>query len=220
MGIIVEYDGSIPGSAFVITPSTGDQQSAVVSYDTVNDRYMVVYMDFFASPTESDLYGRLVAFDGGLIGGEFVVNDDAGNQDFPAITFNSDYGDFLVVWEDDYLGDWDVTAQEVLATGALPGGPFIVSPDYSDQNNAAVTYNDYWGEYIVIWEDTRRGSLDIYGQALTGYASFLGYNTRINDDAVTSAQPAICACDSCGEYLGVWSALYGGDYDVLGQILY
>ena len=220
-GHIVEANGTIViPTPFSVTPVTGDQQSAVAAYDTINDRYLVVFMDFAISPLESDLYGQFVAHDGGLVGPDFVISDDSQDQDFPAVAFNPDHARFLVVWEDNYLGDYDVTAQQVLSNGLLFGGPFVVSPDYSDQTNTAITYNGYFGEYVVLWEDTRLGGSDIYGQALSSGATFLGYNTIINDDPVTCAQPAICSRPAYGEYLATWSGLFSGNYDILGQILY
>jgi hypothetical protein len=220
MGIIVENDGTIPGSAFVITPTAGDQQSAVVAYDTISNRYVVVFMDFAASLTESDLYAQFVDYDGGLIDPDFEICADTDDQDFPAIAFNPDYARFIVTWEDNYFGDYDIVAQEVLGSGLLLGVPIGVCLQSSNQNNAAITYNDYYGEYIILWEDLRYGSADIFGQAFSSNALFLGYNELINDDPVTSIQPAICSRNIAGEYLAAWSGLYSGDYDILGQILY
>ncbi len=218
LGIIIYADGTAdPAGEFVITPTAGDQQSAVVAYDTINDRYMVAFMDF---STTYDLYGQIVAYDGGLVGSDFEINTDSGDQEYPAIAFNLDYGRFLVTWEDNYLGDYDITAQEVQANGLLLHGAFIISPNYADQNNVALTYNDYQGEYIIVWEDERYGSVDIFGQSLSAGAMQLGGNVLINDDAVTSISPALCSNTSDGEFLATWAGLYSGDYDILGQILY
>jgi hypothetical protein len=126
----------------------------------------------------------------------------------------------MVTWEDNYFGDYDIVAQEVLGSGLLLGVPIGVCLQSSNQNNAAITYNDYYGEYIILWEDLRYGSADIFGQAFSSNALFLGYNELINDDPVTSIQPAICSRNIAGEYLTAWSGFYSGDYDILGQILY
>jgi hypothetical protein len=220
MGIIIEADGTVPGTAFVITPVAANQQSAVVAYGTFSDRYLVVFMDFTASPVESDLYGQFVDYDGGLVGSDFAVNTDSGDQDYPALAFNQDYGRFLIVWEDNYYGDYDIAGQHILGSGFLYGNIIGVSAHSSNQNNAAVAYNDYYGEYIVLWEDDRYASTDVFGQALTSAGGLLGYNELINDDPVASFQPAICSRAVGGEYLAAWSGFYSPDYDIQGQLLY
>jgi len=222
MGIIVEADGTVPGTAFVITPvpAATDQQSAAVSYDTFTNRYLVVFMDFTASLIESDLYAQFVDFDGGLIGPDFAVNNDAGNQDFPAVAFNENYSRFLIAWEDDYYGDYDIAGQHILVSGLLHGGLIGICSHTANQNNAAIAYNSYYGEYIVLWEDKRYGSTDIFGQALTPAGGLIGYNEIINDDPVASIQPAICSRSVAGEYLAAWSGFYSPDYDIRGQLLY
>jgi len=219
MGIVVEANGAIPGPAFVITPTAEDQQSASVAYDRFNDRYFVVYMDFFISPLESDLYAQFVDYDGGLIGGDFAVTDDTGNQDFPSVAFNGERGRFLVVWEDDYFGDPDIESRQVGDDGLLIGGTVGICRSMDTQRNPAVTYNRYYGEYMVVWEDNRYGQLGIRAQALSSTASLIGYSVAVNDDDVRSVQPAVCSNAAEGEFFTVWSSRYSGEYDVLGQIL-
>ncbi len=219
MGIIVEADGTIPDPAFVITPTAEDQQSAAVAYDKFNDRYLVVYMDFFSSPTESDVYGQFVDFDGGLIGSDFAILDDTGNQDFPSIAFNSDRGRFFVVWEDDYFGDPDIESQQVRDDGSLIGGVTGICRQSDNQMNPAVTFNRYYDEYMVVWEDNRYGQLGVRAQALSSTAYLIGYSVAVNDDDVRSIQPAVCSNPAEGEFFTAWSSRYSGEYDVLGQIL-
>jgi hypothetical protein len=219
MGIVVEANGTIPGSAFVITPTTEDQQSASVAYDRFNDCYLVVYMDFFISPLESDLYAQFVDYDGGLIGSDFAVTDDSGNQDFPSVAFNGEKGRFLVVWEDDYFGDPDIESRQVRDDGLLIGGITGISRHPDNQKNPAVTYNRYYGEYIVVWEDNRRGQLGVRAQALSSTACLIGSSVVVNDDDVRSVQPAVCSNAAEGEFFTAWSSRYSGEYDVLGQIL-
>jgi hypothetical protein len=183
-------------------------------------RYFVVFMDLAAYP-DSDLYGRFVAHDGGLIGGAFAVVTDTADQAFPSVAFNPHLGRFLVTWEDDVLADYDATAREVLSDGTLLDDPFLLSPFYGDQKNPAVVYNEYSREYLVLWQDWRYGSpADIFGQAVSGDGRLLGHNTPINDDRVPCTMPAACARTSSGEYLAVWAAYYNPDYDIMGQILY
>lgn len=219
LGLILNANGTASGSTFAITTTAADQQSALAAYDTVNNRYLVVYMDSI-SPTEADIFGQLVAHDGGLIGPDILINDDTGDQAFPSVAFNPNYARFLVVWEDDYLGDYDITAQEIMGTGTLYDTAFLVTPDYDQQNNAVVTFNYYYGEYLVLWEDTRRGALDIYGQSLNSAADYLGYNTRINDGSITCVSPAVCPRTQNGEFFAVWSAFFSPDFDIIGQLLY
>ena len=219
MGIIVEANGSIAGPAFVITPTAEDQQSAAVAYDRFNDRYLVVYMDFFNSPLESDIYAQLVDYDGGLIGSDFAVTDDSGNQDFPSVAFNGERGRFLVVWEDDFFGDPDIESQQVTEDGLLVGSGSGISRHPDNQRNPAVTYNRYFGEYMVVWEDNRYGQLGVRAQALSSTGYLIGYSAGINDDAVRSIQPAVCSNPTEGEFFTAWSSRYSGEYDVLGQLL-
>lgn len=221
VGIIVQADGSVGTGAFVITPTAGNQQSAVVAYDTILGRHLVVFMDFADSALEGDIYGQFVASDGGLDGIEFPINLDSGDQQFPSIAFNPDYHRFLVVWEDNYFGDWDVCGQEVLAaSGSLLDDPFCITPPGSNQRNPTIACNYSSGDYLVVWEDGRYGTIDIFGQALSSKVQFLGCDTLINEDPLTSIMPAVCPNTYEGEFLVAWSAPYYGDYDILGQIVY
>jgi len=221
MGRIVSASGTIPGAAFVITPTAGDQQSAVVAYDPVADQYFVVFMDFVLNPLESDLYGQFVAYDGGLVGSDFAVNGDSGNQDFPTTIYNDMQDVFIVAWEDDQLGDRDITAQIIEPNGTLSGQPFILSPDWTEQQNCDLAYNDSWGEYLAVWEDGRLGGNDIFSQSLTSNSFFVGGNIVINDYAVTSIQPAACANGVDREFFTTWTSMASaGHNDIKGQLTY
>ncbi len=220
MGIIIEADGTAPAPEFFITPTDEDQQSAVVAYDTALDRYMVVFMDFYANPFESDLYGQIVAFDGTLIGSEFAINDEDFDQQFPVLAFNPDNNRFLIAWEDNRLSDWDSVAQELLPNGSAYDNHFLITPFSYDQRYPALSYNPDSEVYLVLWEDDSYGETYIFARMLSSAAGYLGSSTWINDYLTRSVQAAACANTNYGEFLAAWGSLEGPDYDILGQLLY
>ena len=110
-GRLVSPSGSFPGSEFAITTATGNQCIAGPVFD--GNRYLVFWTDTrndinndgdcdAGEGTCLDIYGQYVAKTGALIGTEFTINKDAGNQ-FGTVIFGGVrylvLANYFDVWE-------------------------------------------------------------------------------------------------------------------------
>ncbi|MHC4423961.1 MAG: TolB family protein, partial [Planctomycetota bacterium] len=116
------------------------------------------------------------------------------DQQKPAICGN------IVVWQDDFFGDWDIYAAEV-TDPANPVELSICDNSFSQQNP------DIDGN-IIVWQDDRNGNWDIYGYNLTTREEF-----RITDDPYDQTNPAISA------NVVVWQDNRSGNSNIYAVIL-
>ena len=61
----------------------------------------------------------------------------------------------MVVWQDDFLGSWDIFAADISDSNAI--ADFAVVTDTADQQKPDIDEN------IIVWQDRRNGNWDIYG---------------------------------------------------------
>ncbi|MEM7704258.1 MAG: hypothetical protein AAF358_01825 [Pseudomonadota bacterium] len=134
----------------------GSPQERRLAYDPIRNGYIVVYnaQDSEFSAASVDIYGRLIGADGQPVGPVFVVDDNVTNDVRPDIAFNSQDGEFLVVWTRITDGVFNRTteARRFNATDGAPiGDAFRVDSIDGFKLNSTVAYNDVDNEYLVIW---------------------------------------------------------------------
>jgi len=169
-----------------------------------------------ASPARADEF---------LLDTTIVYTPSVGGQSEPAIAF--DGTNFLAVWEDHRsVTAYDVYGTRLRADGTVldPGGiPISLAAD--GQYDPAVAFD---GEnYLVVWEDSRGTSSDIYCARVTTNGTVLD-TAGIPVSTVTRHQerPRVAYCN--GQYLVVWedyrnSTIYadvrGTRVSTAGQVL-
>lgn len=139
----VSYGNQIP-----ISTAQGDQSMPAVTFDTVNQRFVVVWEDarnLSANLTGIDLYSQLVDPQGNLSGGNSIVTIAQGNQLAPAIAFGDvDFRNSYIVWKDGRKpGTADIYGQ--LLSYSL--GPQLVITD--DNDNPIYTSSIDFGDIDV-----------------------------------------------------------------------
>jgi len=172
-GVLVNLDGTVPGSEFPIVADGNDHLSPVVAFDGTN--YMVAWEE--QRPTAlpppsytSYIYATPVKPDGGVLyTGGFPISTNATGQYSPSIAF--DGSNYLIAWLDLRAQTGvvpplhpDIYAARVSPAGLLLDGFLPTSSGFLISNGAALQlsspYVSYTGsEYLVAW-----GSLD-YGYA-------------------------------------------------------
>jgi hypothetical protein len=228
-----------------------------VAYDSNADEYLVVWMGDDGSGAQIDdeweIYGqRLDALTGAEVGtNDFRISDMGPDGDasfggrFPAIAYNSNADEYLVVWDGkDDVGaltgnEVEIHAQRLDASTGAEVGPndFRISDMGPDGNAdffaalAAAAYNPDADEYMVVWmgADETVGEWEIYGQRLDGSTGTeVGPNDfRISDmgpdgdPTFNAIFPAVAYNATADEYLVVW---YGdddidGNFEVYAQRL-
>ncbi|MEZ4652627.1 MAG: hypothetical protein R3E12_03215 [Candidatus Eisenbacteria bacterium] len=169
---------------------------------------------------EFEIYGQRLRSDGVQIGADdFRVSDMGPDGDVdwdarqPAIAYNPDANEYLVVWEGDdntgtlVDGETEIFGQRIDATNGSEVGTndFRISdmgPDGDpawDAQKPAVTYDPVTREYLVVWsgEDNLaglvQGEFEIYGQRLSGTT---GAEVGLNDFRISDMGPDGALCRS------------------------
>jgi hypothetical protein len=222
-----------------------------VAYDDEYNSYLVVWWGDDESGTlvdnEFEIFGQRVdAASGSEIGGDTRLSDMGPDGDGnysaaePAVAYDDEYNQFLVVWWGDdnsgglVDGEFEIFGQRVdAASGSEIGGDTRLSdmgPDGDLDYSAfypAVAYDDQYNSYLVVWwgdDDTGGlvdGELEIFGQRVDAASgSEIGSDTRLSDMGpdgdpnYRASGPAVAYDDQYNSFLVVW----WGDDDTGGLV--
>jgi hypothetical protein len=182
-----------------------------VAYSPAQDKYLVVYSQdskpSLPPYTDYDIYGQPINGDGTKTETGFSIGGKTVHQRRPAVAYNSIFGEFLVVWDEEQgIGGWqDIWAQRVNASDWTfePGPVCIATGDSKHRYQPDVAYNAARNEYLIAY--TRYDSDgDIFGKVvdsdLTDTLSIpeidIIYNAYHQSEVAVAAGP--------DEYLVVW----------------
>ncbi|MBI3950315.1 MAG: hypothetical protein HY314_07665 [Acidobacteria bacterium] len=151
--------GSLPvlrattvGGLMKVVDTAPPQERPDVAYDTLSNRYLVVYSEGVGGGTE--IMGRLYDAGGVPLGPAFNISNHPGQSDTqPAVTFKAATSEYSVVWRYGVpAGTNDIYGRRVRHDGVLIGGviPIATSPmDEAEPDVAADPYTT--GRYLVVW---------------------------------------------------------------------
>ena len=184
-------DGDSLGPRIVVNNdgTSNHQNDPKIAMD-MSGNFVVVWDDY-RSGSDRDIYGQLFNASGNKVGSNFLINDDgiSNNQYDPSCEMDS-AGNFVVVWEDDRGGDYDIYGQRFDPTGDTTGlgGNFMINDDGASwyQNDPSCGM-DKSGNFVVTWADDRDG-LNIYGQIYDNGGNPQGSNFRIDQDPGAESQ--------------------------------
>ncbi len=213
-------------SWFTVAPGPGgnsyDRAQPSVAYDSINDRYLVVFIhDVHGDSSDWDIGGRFIPWNGpdsGLV--EFPICQWNSSQWNPVVAYGRTSQEFLVTWTNTPSGQpaYISAARINSLTGAVIDD-FTVSSGAENRINPDVAYNLARNEYLVVWD--RVGSNhDIYGLRLTGSGSTLGGGEfGIAGWPDSEEVPTVAACHKGDQYLVAWQSLVGPptNYDVYAR---
>jgi hypothetical protein len=170
--------------------------------------------------SEPDIWAQQYLSDGTLLGVNFKVNDDAGDteQVSPAIAIDSS-GNFIIIWQDNRNGDWDIYLQRYLSDGTPIGSNIkVLDSLFIDFQSEPSLSSDDVGNFIIAWKDKRNGDFDIWAQRYHFDGSPLGYNFLVNDDNGSTYQSSSCiSADGSGKFIIFWTDRRNGNNDVYAQ---
>ena len=185
----------------IIDPMIGDpglisdprdmQGELDLAYNPDDDEYLVVWSGYDTGGASADLEGQRVQADGTLVGDLIVVAQASGDQTLPAVTYNPDQDEYLVVWTD-YRNDvdGDVYGQRVAANGSLAGDNFALGATEALQDTPGVTYNPDDDLYLAVWRDRRGPAIYVYGQSSRPQVCSRGPTSRSTTAGGTTTIPA------------------------------
>ncbi|MCK5145856.1 T9SS type A sorting domain-containing protein [bacterium] len=185
-GQIINGDGSMKGENFIICNNSGRQGTPHLDYDPVNNRYLVIFVDF-TYDSEGDIYGVFIDENGVKIpvarsfsDSTFVIDNVQGGVYGGAVSYNFSDGRYLVIW-DDYRNDvmWglsDVYGQIISADGtflAMPGpgipktsgnfGSPVSADPTANEANCDLSFCEQTREWFVVFGDGEYENCKVQG---------------------------------------------------------
>ena len=215
-------DGSFMDTNFRVNDDPvgyANQYEPKVSGDS-SGRFVVVWEDGRGQGNSDwNIFCQRFNSQGQRLGSNIQVTTDDSIQWTPRVSCGLN-GAFVVTWDDNRNGNWDVYAQRYDAGGSALGQNFKVNDDNgsTDQLSSGVSVNKY-GEFMVVWTDGRGGNYDVYARRYDANGIASGPSFRLNDvSAGAQTDPGIGARPD-GGYWVAWSDARSGDADVYCQRL-
>lgn len=218
LGRLLNQDGTLSDNGFTMNDDEGftDQTNPVIDINNI-DYCVMVWED--EREGNKDIYGQKIGADLFILGENFKVNSttDGSEQQNPVISLN-DSGEFVIVWEDDRNGNWDIFAQRFDFWGLPAGENFQVNE--LSAGTDAVTPSVYFhnnGQFVICWCDERNGNHDLYLKGYNQDGSTLFDDVMVNDDlnAASQSLPAVTFIADTG--FVVWVDNRNGNSDIFLQ---
>ncbi len=184
-----------------------------VAYDSVHDRYFVVWMrDSAGDGSDWDIEGRFIPWDGPDESmPSFHICTAVTQQQFPRVAWASGEDEFLVTWWNEGSGTThsDISAQRIDAGDPvfpLISANFTVTSSSSEERvGPDIAYNSTRNEYLIVYQRMDDVLGNIYGVRLSGTGSILGggdFGIAAWPDAETN--PRVAASQISGEWAVAW----------------
>jgi hypothetical protein len=200
----VSATGTVAANDYNVSIAAGDQTDPDVSVNpATGGDFLVVWEDGRAAVDQ--IYGCLFYDTTWFLGSEFVVSTHATEARYdPAVAFSPDAQEWLVAFERDTAGDYQIVGRRVTTAGATIGSNFGICGDAGDQADPTVVYNTDNDEFLVAWEDYRGGaSADIYGRRVESGGGTAGNVFAINTTPDSLFAPVVAASPAAPGYLVV-----------------
>jgi hypothetical protein len=227
----VSATGTLLGGEFVVySDSTHISSEPSVAYDPVNDRYLVVFSYYKDGITYTDLYGRLIPWNG----------PSSSYAIFPIITWTSFQRNpkviyagglqtqFVMVWENTVTSGTPktyVSGKHINPDGTFTGaGSNLTFSDASFHYiRPDITYNLARNEFLVVWEKFDVVNSDIWAARIRGdYVTMSGSPLAVAAWPDDEAHPSVAACNVADKYLVTWDSdvgTGGTNFDLYGRIV-
>lgn len=220
----VDEDGTRLGANFRISDAAAlsSEYTPAVTFSVTSNQYLVVWSDGRDGlATGTEIYGQRIRAGGSKAGGNFPISDGSGlgDEGGPAVAWNSNANQYLVVWEDTRHASggsaWDIYGQRVRAGGALAGPNFRVSgplgaPALASEFSPAAVFNATSNQYLVVWSDHRDYSThgsDIYGARVKAGGLVVDADIVISGVAADGddSRPDVAWNPNANQYLVAWT---------------
>ena len=182
-GSIVTTDGS--STVFEICTASGIQADPQVVYDSIADRFLVIWEDGRQGTSNYNIYGQFFSDSGETLSDEIVLASRPHTQCEPWIAFDINHHHFYVVWEEGITpdqGPFDIWGQmfdsnlDPLGTALRLSEPATTNIDF---NFPSVAYSAVADRFLVTWQQDDISSNDWTGPI---FGLLLDSNGDVIDD--------------------------------------
>jgi hypothetical protein len=156
---------------------------------------------------------------------DLVISADPEREVSPAVAYNSQRQEYLVVWYNDREGCDDIRARRVSRNGALVGSPFYISAGCpANRRHPDVAYNSKQNEYLVVWEHDDGTRPNTHGRRVSATGQPQGGEITLGTGAALRSRytPAVAYANTSDKYLVVWRSFVQGSIasDIEGQAVF
>ena len=222
----VTGDGTLKSWFSVASDSNHWNYLPDVTYSPVQDEYLIVYT-YRLNTDDYDIWARRVKWNGADLNlpqyQEFAINTDSDKQWYPAVTYNSDNDEYVIVYENYWAsGLRDIDAQRVRASdGAVlgpPSGYNIATYPNTVRRLPDVAYNTASNYYLIAYV-YQASATDghIFGKIASSNFGIISSEMIICGDSYDQNSPEVVTGPD--EYLVVWEDGTWGtsDYDIYAR---
>lgn len=220
-----------------VVAGTGlDESLAAIGYNSHRGEFLVIWQVREANGNWN-IRGRRAKMNPEFawLGSAFDIAADSRRERNPAVAYNSNDGDFLVVYEYEWsAADVDIRGQRVAGwSGAgdagfnneLKGGPFGVAESLSVEHDPDVAHFHAGQNFLVVYTVDNATDSDIYAQRVArrglgdGGGDLIAGPFAIADDFQRSEKaPAVIAVSQQSYYVVAYTYEFSiNDFDVQGQ---
>jgi hypothetical protein len=203
----VRGDGTLLSSFTVAQGENIRYYDPDIAYSPKHDEYLVVYT-YDIPGMDDDIRALRVNWDGSWISSEIQIGrpDKSGNQVHPAVAYNSQADEYLVVYENKWIGPKDIDAQRVRASdGAILSWRNIATGPAELRSFPDVAYSPGDDYYLIVYTYQPSSSTDpgdILGKVTSLNMSYLSAEIEICSDA--NDQKWVSLDGSADEFLVAW----------------
>jgi len=215
-GARVDKDGNLldPAGILIARGNSFDPYPSI-GFDGTN--YLVVWGYRASGSSTYDIYGTRVSKQGIILDTEpFAISEATGAQMSPQVAF--DGTNYLVVWYDSRGGTYDIYGTRVAQDGTvLNSSGIAISTAAENQYFPDISFDGT--NYMVVWQDERSDTFDIYGSRVDQNGIVLD-PSGIKISGATDEQhyPSI-DFDGTNYFVAWFDNRAGTGYDIYGTLL-
>lgn len=228
-GALVTATGTV-SMRFTICSATGGQFEPQVTYDSLSNRFLVVWADARYGTSDYDIRGRLYYSTGYAVGADFPIAYETNYQGNPWLG-SDNQGHFFIVFEDGVdpaVGPFNLYAYRYDSNGNRIGTRITIAVGSSSVDHIfpAVSYNPKIERYLITWNDgdvsvdpNIRDSYDgnIWGKLLSKTGTVVKDNYLIDPGTSYIRSDSVPYFDTM--FFVSYDGTFSGTRDVYGRMI-
>ncbi len=199
-------DGFVLSFFTIISDSAWSYYDPDVAYSSAHDEYLVVYV-FNGTTTDANIHAQRITWSGTPFGEFYVGRPDASfDQVSPAVTYNKNSDEYLVVYQNSWDSAHDIDAVRINAsTGDTVGWNNIAAGAGQWRSAPDVAHCSGSNSYLVAYKYQPNNLAepgDIFGKVVSWNMGNVSAEIHICEDSFDQQGVAVTATP--GEFLAVW----------------